>query len=85
MSLVKHLYVRFEGSESIVCMCEPDKYKICKTRQIDDCECVEAIVRVSPIERDSQKYEDKTSGSDKRLRRIGKTLLDVEKHLKMFR
>ncbi len=48
-------------SESEICFCSEDDYKVCSKRINNNFNCVESIVRVTPIDRGAPNIKDSPS------------------------
>jgi hypothetical protein len=76
MSKVFHIYVLMDD-EKILCSCKKDTYKVCPKRVREDLNCIESVVRVSPIDRTSP--DEKVSAS---VRSLDKSVSDLQSALK---
>lgn len=58
-SKVVNCIALFSGSE--ICFCSKDDYKICPKRIKGDLDCIESIVRVTPVDRSVPNTKDSPS------------------------
>lgn len=79
---VRHLYVRL-SNDRIECSCPCQEHKLCVDRLKNDYECIEAMVRVSPVERSREisQIPVHVKSIDKHLRSVNDTLRATHKHI----